>query len=829
MMETIIQRLNKQAINDDYLYELLKKIQFNFGKKIFGENVDSLNKQELIDILRFSDILSRSSDSFNRNISLKIVSTLFDEYKDNRIYQLFAQNVMVKLGNFPSLEILEHYGGTINNDEIEIDKLIKQVFQGTSIKNRYFTDSQYEVIQSIKNSNHYSFSAGTSFGKSFLFAEYINWLIEEKNSSENIAFLVPTRALITQVVRDLTNFLSNEKYRIVDNPEIPALYRNKKFIFVFTPERLISYFSNKKNPNISTMIIDEAQNIIAEDERSPMFYHAITLAQQKSVNLYFASPNIPNPSIFLELVGSSTEESQRITDVNVIQNKFFVDFIEHKATIYYDYLKNDKSYELPFNRYSFEEFILLTTKGNQSIIYCNTVNDTVREAQKLISQLKQVNDTDLIELSKFIQDTIHEDYFLAELVKYQIGFHFGALPQVVRERIESEFKQGHLKYLFTTSTLLQGVNLPAKNLFILSEKLGQSKLTSLDFKNLAGRAGRLSEELYGNIFIVRLEEKRWSGRAIDLIGDSDLPKVESMLLTGKNNFYKNIGNTLIERPLTNKNMLRKNKRIISDYASILAFQHKKGVTSQLSEKFSQKNSERQKIYKLITDFTVPEDILMMSTTIKPKYQEMIYKDDNPYIFNDGYDYDDCLKILSILTLKYDWKNEEDKRQLGNANKIAYYALLMSDWIKSRPLNVMIVRTIDFLDKNRYEIEINHNPNKRVTFSKQNIHHVNQIINELLRDIENVIRFKIKNYVTNYLMLTNQDDGEWHNYLEYGTNDKITIELQKIGFERQVSIELKKYTDCFELNSNEEIIAIDKSKLLKKEINKVTRAQIEILL
>lgn len=79
------------------------------------------------------------------------------------------------------------------------------------------------------------------------------------------------------------------------------------------------------------------------------------------------------------------------------------------------------------------------------------------------------------------------------------------------------------------------------------------------------------------------------------------------------------------------------------------------------------------------------------------------------------------------------------------------------------------------------------------------------------------------------MLTNQDDGEWHNYLEYGTNDKTTIELQKIGFERQVSIELKKYTDCFELNSNEEIIAIDKSKLLKKEINKVTRAQIEILL
>jgi hypothetical protein len=253
------------------------------------------------------------------------------------------------------------------------------------------------------------------------------------------------------------------------------------------------------------------------------------------------------------------------------------------------------------------------------------------------------------------------------------------------------------------------------------------------------------------------------------------------------------------------------------------------VTSQLSEKFSQKNSGRQEIYKLITDFTVPEDILMMSTTVKPKYQEEVYRDKDSYIFNDGYDYDDCLKILNVLALKYNWKDEEDKRQLGSENRLGYYAVLMSAWIKSTPLNVMVKRTIDFLDENRHEIEINHNPNRRVIFSKQNTHHINQVINELLRDIENIIRFKIKNYVTNYLMLTNQDDGEWHNYLEYGTNDKTTIELQKIGFERQVSIELRKYTDCFNLNSSEEIIAINKNQLLNKEITDEARIQVETLL
>lgn len=101
MENTIIQELNDKAISDSYLFELLEKIQSNYGYKLFGKTSESLTEEEFLDVLRFSDILSRSSDALNRNISLKIVSTLFDEYKDNPTYQLFSKNVLVKLGNFP--------------------------------------------------------------------------------------------------------------------------------------------------------------------------------------------------------------------------------------------------------------------------------------------------------------------------------------------------------------------------------------------------------------------------------------------------------------------------------------------------------------------------------------------------------------------------------------------------------------------------------------------------------------------------------------------------------------------------------------------------------
>jgi superfamily II DNA or RNA helicase len=46
-------------------------------------------------------------------------------------------------------------------------------------------------------------------------------------------------------------------------------------------------------------------------------------------------------------------------------------------------------------------------------------------------------------------------------------------PQLIREKVERLFEKGFIDYLFSTSTLLEGVNLPAKNIFILS-KLHQS-------------------------------------------------------------------------------------------------------------------------------------------------------------------------------------------------------------------------------------------------------------------------------------------------------------------------------------------------------------------
>ncbi|MCT4378162.1 DEAD/DEAH box helicase [Leuconostoc falkenbergense] len=825
---TIIQRMNYRAVNDPYLRKLLKKVQLNFGYKLFGKEIDNFSEDEYVAILRFSDILSRSEISVNRNMSLKIIASLYEDYKEDDFFRLVSKSVLVKLGNFPSLKFIKEDGNDIENAEFEADEFVKKYFQKTS-SNEYFTDAQYEIFRRITNANHFSFSAGTSFGKSFLLGEYVKWLIKTSNNSESIAFLVPTRALISQVSSDLNDILEGTGYRIISSPEVPNLFRNSNFIFVLTPERLISYFENDQNPKISTIILDEAHNSIADDERAPLFYHAITLAKSKSIKLFFSSPNVSNPEIFLQLVGNSSDESKPIKDLNVVQNRYFLDLMGNKVKIFYDFIDDVDEFDFLFS--SMSETIKQFSNTHQSLIYCNSVNAVIEAAQEMACTIDEISsDEEILELSDYIKTNVHEYYFLSELILKGIGFHFGGLPQVLRMKLEEQYKKGNIQFLYTTSTLLQGVNLPAKNIFILTEKIGQNKtLTSMDFRNLIGRAGRLTNELFGNIFVVKNSTDRWSGESQNLLKDREPQKLESFILNGKENFYKNIGNIIESKPMTNKHMTKRKKAEITSYSTILAFQQKRGIDSILVKNFSQKNKTANVILSKLDKLNVSDEILLTSTTINSVLQQRIIDRNDHFEIQTAVDYESCLRTLQQLSNIYQWEEIEDGNHLGKTAKLPYYAVLMTEWMNSKPLNLIIKNAIKYMTASKYLVSINNNPRNVDEFEESNPKHVNIIVNDLMRDLDNIIRFKIKNYTVNYLKLTKQDDSDWQNYLEYGTNDNFIIELQKLGFERQGAIEIsKKGRNAFSLNENLEIEQIDLKSLNELQLSREVNQQLDQL-
>ena len=106
-------------------------------------------------------------------------------------------------------------------------------------------------------------------------------------------------------------------------------------------------------------------------------------------------------------------------------------------------------------------------------------------------------------LAKDIRQEVHGDYFLADMIRKGIAYHIGYLPASIRVRIETLFQEGHITIMFCTSTLLEGVNLPADNLFITDNKIFRSEMEPVDLRNHLGRVGRNSGNLFGNVYFVK--------------------------------------------------------------------------------------------------------------------------------------------------------------------------------------------------------------------------------------------------------------------------------------------------------------------------------------
>lgn len=825
---SFIQELANSALEDDYLQKLIEKAEHIYGLNFLKKSIDNLlSEKEYLDIMRFADILSRDINYEGRNIAYKIISILYPFYKDDEYYKFICNSVMTKLGNFPSLGLImeKDDAGRYDTPELLLDKQLKEVYQKVPGTEKIFTDAQYRLFEAIKDSNHFSFSGPTSFGKSFIMDAFINYIIDERHGVDNIIVLVPTRALINQVSKRLKVEIKHENYRVMTHPIVPAMYRkdNAKYVFVFTPERMIAYLSEKNNPLISYLFIDEAQKIIAKkDSRAPLYYQAISMAERKSIKLFFASPNIPNSDIFLKLFDKSTDECMVIKEAPVSQNRFFIDFVERKEKMFTESGKDD-IFE-PFGNYNnLNELLLYIGRDKKNIIYCNSVEDTINFALSFSKVLEDKKNSRIDEVIKLIQEYLHKDYYLIDCLKKGIAFHFGKLPQRIREKIEELYEQKAIDYMFCTSTLLEGVNLPAQNIFILNNTIGLRKFTDVDFWNLAGRAGRLSKELSGNIICVRLDSNKWNVKEsdMDMIRKKVIKHVSPTILKGEDNFYKNVENSLLGKPFTKKSVTKDEAETWNHYANIIYYQEVAKADSLLKSNFMKKNHKTAKkvLENIEKNNVVPENILEQSTSIKPMYQNAIWNGLNNVdkAFPEEITPNACYGVLVNMYKNYKWEIEESKGRnplVRDPEQLKYYAVLMYTWMSSKPLNMIIGNMINYYRKKG---RIWHR-NEYVLFVYTNKEHINWVINDLIADIDNALRFKIKNYFSNYYLLVAEKNGvevagaDWSEYLEYGTTDKIIIDLQNVGFPRHIAMLIKeKY---------EEVLVYDENELVEVQIEKL---------
>lgn len=838
---SLISELSEKALQDNYLKKIFYKCEQINAHNFFSLEQDKLLEKEFIDLLRFSDLLSRSKNDDAQNRAYKIISLLKESYGDDPIFQIFANSVMVKLGNFPALSILEETKTQILQPyETLFTRAVKETYQKIPGRKYIFTDPQYKIFESLKNSNHYSFSGPTSLGKSFIINAFIWHLIKEHGGIDNIVVLVPSRALINQTVVKLKEEFKQEKnYTILAHPTVPPMFRieGQRYIFIFTPERLISYLSDSSNPKLDYLFVDEAHKTVAlKDTRSPLYYHAISQAQQKSVKLYFASPNIQNPEAFLTLFEKSTDESIAIKTSPVAQNRYFFDLVNEKGLMFSD-VSDD--YEIPIEFSNPDKYFWLGKLGEgcQNIVYCNSKLNTVNYALGFSKNRESKDCPELEEVVNLVEEHLHKKYYLINCLKKGVAFHFGNLPQLIREKVEWLFEEGFIDYLFSTSTILEGVNLPAKNIFILSNKIGLSNFIDIDFWNLAGRAGRMTKEISGNIICMKVDDKSWKKRkspdVLDIIRNKKIKDIEPLIIKGQKNFYENIDCSLRNNDFIG-DKTQNEKNIFNYYANITLIHEMQKTSSILRNSFVEKNN-LEALKKLSEEVTVPSKILSSALTIKAKYQNKIFNRDDLQnnILSNEFGYHIILAKLELLSDYYKWDIEESggknpmfpisNTNISDKNILNYYAVLMNSWISSQPLKMIIATSIEHYQGKGaiFDEQIR----KKIPFVHNSPKHINMVVNEVISNIENILRFKLKIYFDNYYNILVEKLGEenagvnWADYLEYGTSDQKIIELQNIGIPRHLAqYILKNHKNCLTFDDQGSLTKINYQSL-EKEFNK----------
>jgi hypothetical protein len=152
--------------------------------------------------------------------------------------------------------------------------------------------------------------------------------------------------------------------------------------------------------------------------------------------------------------------------------------------------------------------LTLASKGNVAV-FCGKkdsaaliLRNAVEVYQRGIDIPPPANTCDQPELTRLIQQTVlnlGEGSFTAQSARLGIFPHHGSVPHGLRISIEHALKKELIRMVVCTSTLAQGVNLPIRYLIIAGLQQSRTSISTRDFHNLLGRAGRAGMHTEGSV------------------------------------------------------------------------------------------------------------------------------------------------------------------------------------------------------------------------------------------------------------------------------------------------------------------------------------------
>lgn len=364
----------------------------------------------------------------------------------------------------------------------------------------YLTPVQASIRRAMDSKQIISISAPTSAGKSFSIRDYIY------EQDGDAVVIVPSRALIAEYINTMKKkFNADKKVMISSFVDDVFKKRNLRRIFILTPERARDLFTCNIKLNVNLFFLDEAQ-VSDEKERGVLFDVLVRRIKNnfKNAKIVFAHPFIENPSAqFIKhkinfadgFYHSYTHGT--VGKIYIFQHSSNKDFYYFSPYLESGHLINNCiKFEGKFCDFAFDGSHSVLVYVSKASIYNGKFLAHFRKYIEKFSEITDKKANLLIETIEQLLGANKEDHKsnLVSLLRKGVVIHHGSVPLEVRFLVEDFIRHGFARICFATSTLAQGINMPFDIVWLENNRfLGISENErSLAFKNLIGRAGRLT-------------------------------------------------------------------------------------------------------------------------------------------------------------------------------------------------------------------------------------------------------------------------------------------------------------------------------------------------
>lgn len=377
----------------------------------------------------------------------------------------------------------------------------------------------------------------TSAGKTLL-AEFNIIVTKALLSEAKIVYIVPSRALVNQIYYDLKTDLESLDFSIektssaieIDPTEDSFLNGNDKIdILVSTPEKL-DLLIRRKHPSVedvSLFILDEAHTIQNGSRGAKLeLLMAILRRERPTAKYMLLSPFIKNAGETMKewLGGGNSitvdwKPSEKLllginTKISKTKNEIHVEALpspyESIRPIRETIIANPHSIESKGAKEKILEFSIkqFSEKDKTMLVLCPGKGTANSRAEFIYDKINAISPGDDVKLvKKFIDDEVGMQTTLSKVIEKGIVTHHAGISDESKLLIEHLIREKQIQYVCATTTIAEGVNFPVSSVFFDTYQRGRNKdhspiyLSTNDFWNIAGRAGRTLVDNYGKIIL----------------------------------------------------------------------------------------------------------------------------------------------------------------------------------------------------------------------------------------------------------------------------------------------------------------------------------------